>query len=104
MPLKRGLKRLHGDEDSLGPWKLNRTHCAEARATEWVMTLVALGHFRRKDSSWLLRKEVIQPQVPLRLPCYDFTPVTVHSLGPCLSPSFLGELAQALLEQTTPMV
>jgi len=24
---------------------------------------------------------VIQPQVPLRLPCYDFTPVTSHSLG-----------------------
>ena len=24
----------------------------------------------------ILRKEVIQPQVPLRLPCYDFTPVT----------------------------
>ena len=23
----------------------------------------------------LLRKEVIQPQVPLRLPCYDFAPV-----------------------------
>jgi hypothetical protein len=32
----------------------------------------------------LLRKEVIQPQVPLRLPCYDFTPVTNHSLGGCL--------------------
>jgi hypothetical protein len=31
-----------------------------------------------------LRKEVIQPQVPLRLPCYDFTPVTNHSLGGCL--------------------
>jgi hypothetical protein len=31
----------------------------------------------------LLRKEVIQPQVPLRLPCYDFTPVIDHSLGPC---------------------
>jgi len=27
---------------------------------------------------------VIQPQVPLRLPCYDFTPVTNHSLGGCL--------------------
>jgi hypothetical protein len=26
-------------------------------------------------SSSALRKEVIQPQVPLRLPCYDFTPV-----------------------------
>ena len=24
---------------------------------------------------FFLRKEVIQPQVPLRLPCYDFTPV-----------------------------
>ena len=27
------------------------------------------------------RKEVIQPQVPLRLPCYDFTPITPHTLG-----------------------
>ena len=27
-----------------------------------------------------LRKEVIQPQVPLRLPCYDFIPVIVCSL------------------------
>ena len=24
----------------------------------------------------LLRKEVIQPHLPIRLPCYDFTPVT----------------------------
>jgi hypothetical protein len=32
----------------------------------------------------LLRKEVIQPQVPLRLPCYDFTPITSHTLGACL--------------------
>ena len=46
------------------------------------------------------RKEVIQPQVPLRLPCYDFTPVTGHSLGTCLPCG----LAQPLLEQLTPMV
>jgi hypothetical protein len=32
----------------------------------------------------LLRKEVIQPQVPLRLPCYDFTPIIDHTLGACL--------------------
>ncbi len=31
----------------------------------------------------LLRKEVIQPQVPLRLPCYDFTPITDRTLGAC---------------------
>ena len=28
----------------------------------------------------ILRKEVIQPQVPLRLPCYDFTPVIGHTV------------------------
>ncbi len=27
-----------------------------------------------------VRKEVIQPQVPLRLPCYDFTPVIDHTV------------------------
>ena len=27
-----------------------------------------------------LVKEVIQPQVPLRLPCYDFTPVMNHTV------------------------
>src|SRR5438477_12324034 len=36
------------------------------------------------SSALLLRKEVIQPQVPLRLPCYDFIPVTAHSVGGCL--------------------
>ena len=29
-------------------------------------------------------KEVIQPQVPLRLPCYDFAPVTELTFGGCL--------------------
>ena len=35
---------------------------------------------------FLLRKEVIQPLVPQRLPCYDFIPITTHTLGgspPC---------------------
>ena len=34
--------------------------------------------------SKLLRKEVIQPQVPLRLPCYDFTQITDHTFGACI--------------------
>jgi hypothetical protein len=29
----------------------------------------------------VFRKEVIQPQVLLRLPCYDFTPIMGHTLG-----------------------
>ena len=34
-----------------------------------------------RGNALLLRKEVIQPQVPLRLPCYDFIPVTSQTLG-----------------------
>ena len=29
----------------------------------------------------LLRKEVIQPHLPIRLPCYDFTPIIEPTLG-----------------------
>ena len=29
--------------------------------------------------SCLPRKEVIQPHLPVRLPCYDFTPLTLHT-------------------------
>jgi len=34
----------------------------------------------------LLRKEVIQPHLPVRLPCYDFVPIT--------SPTFDGSLPE----------
>ena len=30
---------------------------------------------------FLLRKEVIQPHLPIRLPCYDFTPVINPTFG-----------------------
>ena len=29
----------------------------------------------RRTCQWLLRKEVIQPHLPVRLPCYDFVPI-----------------------------
>ena len=35
---------------------------------------------RRRHLSVIV-KEVIQPQVPLRLPCYDFTPVINHTVA-----------------------
>ena len=35
-------------------------------------------------------KEVIQPQVPLRLPCYDFTPIASQTVGASF-PYGLGE-------------
>ena len=33
---------------------------------------------------FFLRKEVIQPHLPIRLPCYDFTPVTGPAFGSSL--------------------
>jgi hypothetical protein len=38
----------------------------------------------RSNGSGIPRKEVIQPQLPLRLPCYDFTPI--------IDPTFDGSL------------
>jgi hypothetical protein len=38
----------------------------------------------RSNCSGIPRKEVIQPQLPLRLPCYDFTPI--------IDPTFDGSL------------
>ena len=53
----------------------------------WRGRSLAIRTFRRIDHRnsrllgvRLLRKEVIQPQVPLRLPCYDFIPITTHTL------------------------
>ena len=48
----------------------------------------------------LPRKEVIQPHLPVRLPCYDFTPLTLHTFG--ASPP-LG-LGRRLRVQTTRVV
>ena len=40
----------------------------------------------------LLRKEVIQPHLPIRLPCYDFTPI----IGPTFDGSLSCELGHRL--------
>jgi len=38
----------------------------------------------RSWSSGIPRKEVIQPHLPLRLPCYDFTPIIDPTFDGCL--------------------
>ena len=48
----------------------------------------------------LPRKEVIQPHLPVRLPCYDFTPLTLHTFD--ASPPF--GLGRRLRVQTTRVV
>ena len=40
----------------------------------------------------LLRKEVIQPHLPIRLPCYDFTPIIDPTLDGCVPRGFAHRL------------
>ena len=42
------------------------------------------------------RKEVIQPQVPLQLPCYDFTPIANHTMDG--SPPKVGRPASGTID------
>jgi hypothetical protein len=44
------------------------------KRTVWILCPSRTSRFN------YLFKEVIQPQVPLRLPCYDFTPVMNHTV------------------------
>jgi hypothetical protein len=66
-----------------------------ARAPEPIPSKLSRGDTKRSTFECLelsrrkaeknSRKEVIQPQVLLQLPCYDFTPITDHTLGGFLS-------------------
>ena len=47
-------------------------------AWTWFPALVA-----ESGVDAVLRKEVIQPQVPLRLPCYDLVPIRESGVGAC---------------------
>ena len=60
-----------------GSWRSRRgpEPCGRVRRSR----LIAAG-----QAPAALRKEVIQPQVPLRLPCYDFTPVADLTVDGCL--------------------
>ena len=51
---------------------INQRMCVDLKSTRYLTI------------SCLHRKEVIQPHLPIRLPCYDFTPV----IGPAFGSSF----------------
>ena len=61
--------------------------------------LVMMLGWRELSETSILRKEVIQPQVPLRLPCYDFGPVADPTVAGCLPCG----LAHRLKVEPTPM-
>src|SRR6266566_6008853 len=72
-----------------GPSKLSSVqrrcrHCSRRARYSDEKALIDEPSSLRSNSSGIPRKEVIQPQLPLRLPCYDFTPI--------IDPTFDGSL------------
>ena len=49
--------------------------------TRFPVRLSAPAHQVFSAYFFFLRKEVIQPHLPIRLPCYDFTPVIGPTFG-----------------------
>ena len=51
--------------------------CTEAATKSWprLLSSTTADKCGRERLSAFSRKEVIQPHLPIRLPCYDFTPV-----------------------------
>ena len=43
-----------------------------------------IDNSKTASTFFFLRKEVIQPHLPIRLPCYDFTPVIEPAFGSSL--------------------
>src|SRR5215204_3633445 len=79
-------------------WSLKTQQCTAASAVAEGERPGPVDISGRRVATWparrarpydeLPRKEVIQPHLPVRLPCYDFTPIT--------SPTFDGSLPEGL--------
>src|SRR6266516_7475863 len=76
------------------PAQLPRHVCAHTLAPQ-TRAIPASTWDRTLHESVVPRKEVIQPHLPVRLPCYDFTPITDPTLDACL-PHGLAQRLQVL--------
>ena len=72
---------LGGLEPPTSPLSGVRSNHLSYRPSSFLLIGQVIKCERSRNSNVTLLKEVIQPQVPLRLPCYDFTPVIDHTVG-----------------------
>ena len=87
---RRALKRFRGPLRR-GPEGMRKTSQLALAGLMWEAFPLspprrAFHHRPGVAAGLLLRKEVIQPLGPQRLPCYDFIPITTHTLDgspPC---------------------
>ncbi len=67
-----------------GSFKTRQSVNDQSSRARSIIEMPALARLAARSGEADSRKEVIQPQVLLQLPCYDFTPITDHTLGICL--------------------
>src|SRR3954465_4632171 len=58
-----------------------KERCLERIALSKLNKQKAVNFLSVRKDCIFLRKEVIQPHLPIRLPCYDFTPIICPTLG-----------------------
>ena len=78
----RSVLSLCGSQGTRGyPGDRTREGAAAETRAHLRRNFVRYGSLLLSSKLILPRKEVIQPHVPVRLPCYDFTPLTLHTFG-----------------------
>jgi hypothetical protein len=75
-----GASRDRTDDPLLAKQVLSQLSYGPARDSLWKHAGYLCGRLDELQSCPLSQKEVIQPHLPIRLPCYDFTPVMNHSV------------------------
>ena len=58
-----------------------RNQPADPKSKHKIVSTLSSVRVSPPNTQRILRKEVIQPQVPLRLPCYDLVPIAEFILG-----------------------
>ena len=59
-------------------------YIAQYKSRPLVLVLLPIRRSPSGNLPFLHRKEVIQPHLPIRLPCYDLTPITEPTFDGCL--------------------
>ena len=85
----RGLTIVFGMGTGVSPGRFG-TRTSSLAAPRQLNNIFQLPYF------FFLRKEVIQPHLPIRLPCYDFTPVISPAVGSSLLS--VGSLASGITD------
>ena len=81
----KDLRSGGADRDRTGdPRVANAVLSQLSYSPRWDVLFLDMQVYLCGNLGWVMRsrsrKEVIQPHLPIRLPCYDFTPVIDHSV------------------------